>query len=333
MTSQAKEALRIRVVAQIREGASPEELARVLDINPRTIYRWLERFHYGGEEALKTRPKPGRPSKLDSSQMAWIARTVRDKNPLQLKFPYALWTLAMIRELIRKQFNVKLTEVSVGRIMRTLGFTPQKPLHRAYQQDPVLVEKWRKEDYPKIQKRAKKEKAIIFFADEAGIRSDYHKGHTWAPEGETPVVAATGARFSLNMLSAVSAQGEFRFMVHEGTATAETFCKFLKRLAVGMDRKIFLIVDGHSIHRAKKVRELLEAMDGKITLFFLPPYSPELNPDELVWAQVKRRVGKQLVKSKGDLKERVISALRSLQKYPDKIRGFFRTPLCCYAAD
>jgi transposase len=333
MSSQAKEALRMRVVSQIRGGASPEELARVLDINPRTIYRWLERFHYGGQEALKTRPKPGRPSKLDSSQMAWIARAVRDNNPLQLKFPYALWTLAMIRELIRKQFNVRLSEVSVGRVMRTLGFTPQKPLHRAYQQDPVLVEKWRKEDYPEIQKRAKKEKAIIFFADEAGIRSDYHKGHTWAPEGETPVVAATGARFSLNMLSAVSAQGEFRFMVHEGTATAETFCKFLKRLTVGMDRKIFLIVDGHSIHRAKKVRDLLEAMDEKITLFFLPPYSPELNPDELVWAQVKQRVGKQLVKSREDLKERVISALRSLQKYPGKIKGFFRTPSCCYAAN
>jgi transposase len=327
----AKEALRLRVIEQVRSGASPETLARVLDINPRTVYRWLAKFHYGGKDALKAKPIPGRPPKLSGEQMSWIASTVREKNPLQLQFPYALWTLAMIRELIRTRFNVRLSEVSVGRVMRTLGFTPQRPLHRAYQQDPVLVEKWRTEEYPKIQKQAKKEKALIFFADESGIRSDYHKGHTWAPEGKTPVVEATGARFSLNMLSAVNAQGQFRFMVHEGTATAETFCTFLKRLVQGMAQKIYLIVDGHRIHRAKKVQRLLTALAGKITLFYLPPYSPQLNPDELVWGQVKLRVGKQLVKSKADLKARVTAALRSLQKSPQKIRGFFQTPSCQYA--
>lgn len=326
-----KEALRLRVIEQVEDGASPEELAQVLDINPRTVYRWLEKYHYGGKEALKAKPIPGRPPKLSGEQMSWIASTVRVKNPLQLQFPYALWTLAMIRELIRTRFGVRLSEVSVGRVMRTLGFTPQRPLHRAYQQDPVLVEKWRAEDYPAIQKRAKKEKALIFFADESGIRSDYHKGHTWAPQGKTPVVEATGARFSLNMLSAVSAQGQFRFMVHEGTATAETFCTFLKRLAAGVEQRIFLIVDGHRIHRAKKVQKLLTDLKGKIELFFLPPYSPQLNPDELVWGQVKQRVGKQLVKTKTNLRERVISALRSLQKSPRKIRGFFKTPSCQYA--
>ena len=328
----AKEALRLRVVEQARCGASPEQLAKVLDINPRTVYRWLEKYHYGGKDALKAKPIPGRPAKLSGEQMRWIAGTVREKNPLQLQFPYALWTLAMIRELIRSRFNVRLSEVSVGRLMRTLGFTPQRPLHRAYEQDPVLVEKWRAEDYPAIQKQAKKDKALIFFADESGIRSDYHKGHTWAPQGKTPVVEATGARFSLNMLSAVSAQGQFRFMVHEGTATAQTFCTFLTRLAHGVEHKVYLIVDGHRIHRAKKVQKLLEQLDGKITLFFLPPYSPQLNPDELVWSQVKQRVGKQLIKSKADLKARVIAALRSLQKMPEKIQGFFQAPSCQYAA-
>lgn len=328
----AKEALRIRVVEQVREGFSPEQLAKVLDINPRTVYRWLEQFHYGGQEALKAKPIPGRPPKLSGEQMSWIATTVREKNPLQLQFPFALWTLGMIRELIRTRFAVGLSEVSVGRLMRTLGFTPQRPLHRAYQQDPVWVEKWRAEDYPAIQRRAKKEKARILFADESGIRSDYHKGHTWAPVGKTPVVEVSGARFSLNMLSAISPQGQFRFMVHEGTATAETFCRFLKRLAQGVEEKIFLIVDGHRIHRAKKVDHLLAKLNGKITLFFLPPYAPQLNPDEWVWSQVKQRVGKQLIQSKADLKARVMAALRSLQKLPEKIRGFFQAPSCQYAA-
>ena len=332
LDKKAQEALRIRVVGQVREGVSPEQLAKTLDINPRTIYRWIERFHYGGEEALRNKPKRGRPPKLTAAQMAWIARTVRDKNPQQMSFPFALWTLGMIRELIRWKLGVRLSEVSVGRVMRSLGFTPQRPLHRAYQQNPALVEKWREEEYPKIRKRARKENALIFFADESGIRSDYHKGHTWAEAGRTPVVKATGERFSVNMLSAVSPRGEFRFMVHEGTVTAEVFCTFLRRLAAGVEQKIFLIVDRHAIHRAKKVRELLEEMDGKITLFFLPPYSPELNPDELVWSQVKRRVARELVQSKEDLKARVLSALRSLQRMPDKIRGFFLAPSCRYAA-
>jgi transposase len=328
----AKEALRIRVVEQVRAGFSPEQLARVLDINPRSIYRWLEKYHYGGKDALKAKPIPGRPPKLSGEQMSWIATTVREKNPLQLQFPFALWTLGMIRALIRSRFGVALSEVSVGRLMRTLGFTPQRPLHRAYQQDPVLVEKWRVEEYPQIQQRAKREGARIFFADEAGIRSDYHTGHTWAPQGKTPVVEATGARFSLNMLSAISPQGQFRFMVHEGTATAETFCTFLKRLTQGVEEKIFLIVDGHRIHRAKKVARLIEAMQGKIALFFLPPYAPQLNPDELVWGQVKQRVGKQPIRSKADLKARVMAALHSLQKLPGKIKGFFQAPSCQYAA-
>ncbi|WP_025321625.1 IS630 family transposase [Deferrisoma camini] len=332
LDKKAQEALRIRVVRQVREGVSPEQLAKTLDINPRTIYRWIERFHYGGEEALRNKPKTGRPPKLTAAQMAWIAHTVRDKNPQQMSFPFALWTLGMIRELIRWKFGVRLSEVSVGRVMRALGFTPQRPLHRAYQQNPALVEKWREEEYPKIRKRARKENALIFFADESGIRSDYHKGHTWAEAGRTPVVKATGKRFSVNMLSAVSPRGEFRFMVHEGTVTAEVFCTFLRRLAAGVEQKIFLIVDRHAIHRAKRVRELLEEMDGKITLFFLPPYSPELNPDELVWSQVKRRVARELMQSKEDLKARVLSALRSLQRMPDKIRGFFLAPSCRYAA-
>jgi transposase len=325
------EVLRMRTVARVQQGERPEVLAKALDLNPSTVYRWLVKFHYGGKEALKAKPVPGRPPKLSGKQMSWIASTVREKNPLQLQFPYALWTLAMIRELIGKQFGVRLSEVSVGRLMRTLGFSPQRPLHRAYQQDPVLVGQWRAKDYPEIQKRAKQEKALIFFADESGIRSDYHKGHTWAPVGKTPVVEATGARFSLNMLSAVSAQGQFRFMVHEGTATAETFCTFLKRLAHGVEQKIFLIVDGHRIHRARKVQALLTELRGKITLFFLPPYSPQLNPDELVWGQVKQRVGKQVIKTKDDLKARVTAALRSLQRLPQKIRGFFQAPSCQYA--
>lgn len=326
------EQLRRDAVKRVEAGESPEAVASGLGINRRTIYRWLEAYHYGGDQALCAKPIPGAPSKLNAKQLAKLARVIRSKNPQQLKFDYALWTLAIIRQVIVDLFGVKLSEVSVGRLIKRLGFTPQRPLYRAWQQDPQLVQTWQDEEYPKIARRAKKENALIFFADEAGIRSDNHAGTTWAPIGQTPVVKATGARFGLNMLSAVNAQGHFRFMTHEGTVTARVFRDFLKRLIDGMERKIFVIVDGHPTHKAKLVKQFVADNAERIELFFLPPYSPELNPDELVWNNVKTRVAKMAVATKQEMKAAANSALRRLQKLPDVVANFFRTPTCMYAA-
>jgi len=331
LSHDALEQLRRSAVQRVEAGESPEFVAAGLGINRRTMYRWLEAFHYGGADALAAKPIPGAPSKLDAKQMAWISRTVRQKNPLQLKFDYALWTLAMIRELIRRRFEVNLSEVSVGRLMRRLGFTPQRPMYRAWQQDAALVERWHTEQYPLIAVRAKKENALIFFADESGLRSDHHAGTTWAPVGQTPLVKATGARFSLNMLSAVNALGHFRFMTVEGRVTGAVFRDFLQRLITGVDRKIFLIVDGHPTHKAKLVREFVAAHSDQIELFFLPPYSPELNPDELAWAHIKARVAKATVQTKDELKRKIRSAMRHLQFSPHIVAKFFHTPTCAYA--
>jgi transposase len=329
---EALEQLRRDSVRRVQAGESPEVVATGLGINRRTIYRWLSAYHYGGDDALAAKPIPGAPPKLDAKAMARLSRIVRDKTPQQFKFEYALWTLALIRELISRQFNVRLTEVSVGRLMKRLGFSPQRPLYRAWQQNPELVQSWQETVYPKIAARAKKEGALIFFADEAGVRSDHRAGTTWAPVGQTPVVKATGARFGLNMLSAVNALGHFRFMTVDGTVNATVFREFLERLLVGMERKIFLIVDGHPAHKAALVRRFVAENASRIELFFLPPYSPELNPDELVWNNVKSRVAKLGSQTKKELKANVHRALRRLQFLPDLVAGFFRTPTCRYAA-
>lgn len=327
----AKEQLRIAAVKRINAGESPESVASGMGINRRQIYRWLAAFHYGGEEALKAKAIPGAPRKLNGKQMEKLAKMVRDKTPQQLKFEYALWTLAIIREVIRREFGVSLSEVSVGRVMKRIGFTPQRPLYRAWQQNPQLVDEWRTHQYPEIAACAKREGALIFFADESGIRSDYHAGTTWAPMGETPVVKATGARFSLNMLSAVSAMGHFRFMIVDGRVNGGVFRDFLKRLITGMDRKIFLIVDGHPAHKAKLVQRFVEENADKIELFFLPPYSPELNPDELAWAHVKARIAKATAQTKEELKKTVKKVMRSLQKLPHIVSSFFHASTCSYA--
>lgn len=326
------EQLRRDAVKRVEVGESPEVVAAGLGINRRTIYRWLQAYHYGGEGALAAKPIPGAPPKLDARQMARLARMIHENTPLQFKFEFALWTLAIIRELIKRTFDVRLSEVSVGRLMKRIGFTPQRPLYRAWQQDPTLVEHWREHEYPGIAARARREGAVIFFADESGIRSDHHAGTTWAPVGQTPVVKATGARYGLNMLSAVSAQGHFRFMTVEGRVNANVFRNFLQRLITGMQRKIFLVVDAHPAHKAKLVRDFVQANIDRLELFFLPPYSPELNPDELVWAHVKTRVAKATTQTRDELKRMVDQTLRRLQKLPEIVAGFFRAPTCRYTA-
>ena len=230
----------------------------------------------------------------------------------------------MIRELIGDQFGVRLSDVSVGRLLRKLGLSPQRPLRKAYQRDEEKVKAWRKKAYPEIQKLAKRQGATIYFGDEASVRSDTHSGTTWAPVGETPVVETTGARFSINMVSAVSAQGQMRFMTFEGRMNGERFIEFLKRLIYRATTPTFLVLDGHPVHKSKRVKEFVAGTNGRLRLFILPPYSPHLNPDEWVWNWLKRhKIGKARVAGPNQFRTLVERYLRSLQKLPALIRGFF----------
>jgi transposase len=329
------EVLRLRAVEQVQAGAHPEEVAATLGLHRKTVYGWLAKFREGGRDALAARPVPGRPPKLSGAQIARLYELIVGADPAQFSFEFALWTREMVRQVIRREFQVALSVVSVGRLLRTMGLSPQRPLYRAYQQNPEAVARWKAEQFPAIRKQAKAEGATIYFADEAGIRSDYHAGTTWAPVGRTPVVRTTGARFSLNMLSAVSAQGALRFTVHEGTVNAAVFIDFCKRLLRDTEQTgggpVYLVVDGHPAHRAKATTAFVASTEGRLKLFFLPGYSPELNPDEWVWKNVKHdRIGKTGATSPDDLKSKVISALRRLQKLPATVRGFFADPCLRY---
>ena len=205
--------MRQQAVKAVREGASVTIVAAAYGLSVRTIFSWLAKFADGGQNALLAKPISGRPPKISAEEMRWIAQAVRDNSPQQFKFEFGLWTLSLIGELIKRQFGKSLALASVSRVMKLLGFSVQKPLYQAWQQDAKLVQQWESEIYPSIKAQARAEDATIYFADEAGIRSDYHTGTTWAPVGETPVVSVTGRRFSFNMISAVSPRGYFRFMV------------------------------------------------------------------------------------------------------------------------
>lgn len=328
-------ALRRRAVQSVQAGESPETVAAVFGVNRVTVYGWLARYRQGGWTALEAKKRGGRAPKLNAQALQWVYQTVTMKNPLQLKFPFALWTAKMVGVVIYRQFGITLSKASVCRLLHQLGLTPQRPVWRAYQQQPAAVQKWLAEDYPRIRRAARRQQAQIFFGDEAGVRSDHHGGTTWAAKGTTPVVSSTGARFSLNRLSAVSAQGEFRFMTVKGRVGASVFIEFIKRLIHGAPQMIFLIVDGHPTHKAKKVKSFLERSDVKrrLRLFFLPPYSPELNPDERVWNDLKQNgIGRKVITTPAHMRRAVIGYLRFIQKSPHRVRGYFNNITTQYAA-
>ena len=333
LTHQQLTELRRRAVSAVQQGESPEAVARIMGVHRTTLYGWLALYRNGGWNRLDAKKRGGRKPKLDGTAMAWVYQVVTMGDPRQYKFKFALWNSRMLASLIRQRFGISLSRASVCRLLNQLGLSAQRPLWRAYQQNPDAVEKWLKDEFPAIREMAKRMKAEIWFGDEAGVRSDAHAGTTWAPKGKTPIVSTTGARFGINLISAVSRRGELRFMGVDGRVNAEVFISFLKRLIHGVDRSVFLIVDGHPSHKAAKVQRFVESTGNKLKLFYLPPYSPELNPDEHVWNDLKNNgVGRKVITGPDQLKKEVFGHMHSLQKNPKLIRSFFMAPSTAYAA-
>ena len=334
---QTLETLRLRAVEQVARGVPAAQVGAglaALGLHRRTIYTWLAKERSEGRQALRGRPVPGRARKLSDEQLRQLAAVITETDPRDHGFAVALWTREIVRQLIAARFGVQLTVASVGRTLHTLGFSAQRPLYRAEQADPAAVARWKETEYPKIAVEATAAGGVVFFVDEAGVRSDYHAGTTWAPVGQTPTVTGTGARFGLNMISAISAQGALRFSILVGTLTTPVFIAFLTRLrhdAAGHGGPVFCIVDNHPVHRAKAVAKFVDSTDGQLRLYRLPAYSPQLNPDEWVWQNVKHDgVAPAAVKGPEQMKAVVTGRLRRLQRLPHIVRGFFGDPELAY---
>lgn len=306
-----------------------------MGVSRASVFDWWKTYRLRGKEALRTKPTPGPKPRLTNGQMSQLLRIIIGNNPQQLDFGPALWTREIVRELIRRLFGIELSLVSVGSVLARLGMSPQRPLYKAYEQDPEKVAEWKERVFPQIQVRAKKEGAAIFFADESSVRTDYHAGTTWAPVGKTPVVQGTGKKRSISMVSAVSPRGELHFSIkQEEGIKGEDFLEFAKELVADAKRPVFLILDNSQVHRAVILKEYAQQSNGMLTLFFLPPYSPELNPDEWVWKNVKHdNLGRAAAKSSGDLAKFAYAALDRLRQAPDKVRAFFADPVLRYISD
>ena len=329
-----QEDIRIKCVKAVLSGKKQVEVARLFCVTRQALGRWVKAYREGGEKALKARQR-GRPKggTLLPWQAAHIAKTVVDHHPEQLKLPFWLWTRQAVAELIEMRFAIRLSLSTVGRYLRRWGFTPQKPVRRAYERRPEAVRRWLEEEYSEIQKQAKAEKALIYWGDETGLRSDHAVGRTYGPRGQTPVVLVPGKRFGCNMILAITNQGHLNFMVFKGRFNTEVFLDFVRRLVRQSRCKVFLIIDNHPVHHSGKVTNWMQRKIDQIRLFFLPGYSPELNPDEMLNQDVKSNaVGRRRARNQQELEANTRSYLRSRQRQPHIVKQYFQQEHVRYAS-
>ena len=337
LSQQSQEDLRKRVVAAVSSGRTQVEVAELFDVSARSVARWMKDFRDKGNRGLDAQRRgrrPGEQQALDAKQQARVRRAVLGKYPDQLSLPGLVWTRGQVAELVRRWFGIELSRVTIGKYLRSWGLSPQKPVAVAYEKNSEAVQAWLEQRYPAIAVRAKQENAVVLWLDQTGLRSDATVAATWAPVGQTPVVPNSGRRFTVNAMAAISNKGELYFTVFEGGFNVGVMIEFLDRLTRHLDRKIHLVVDGHPSHRAKLLKAWLTERAERIEMHFLPPYSPELNPVELLNGDLKHHVtATQSPRDQQELAAGARTHLRRRQNQPDRVKAFFGKQEVRYAAD
>jgi len=326
--------LKTRAKEMRKDGKSYREISEILGLHLNTVAHWLHPVKKTQTSDFKKRGrKTGEQRTLTNEQETTIQRLIRDKMPDQMKLPFALWTRKAISDLISRLFGIKLPIRTMGEYLKRWGYTPQRPLKRAYEQNPEKIKEWLDSTYPEIHDRAKKEKAEIYWGDETGMNNQENYGRSYSPKGQTPEMRTIAKRYSLSMVSAITNQGTVRFMVYKGGMNVDIFKRFLLRLIKDCKRKVFLIVDNLRVHHSYVLTDWLEEHKNEIELFFLPSYAPERNPDEYLNNDLKKSIeNRPIASSLKELGQNVVSHMRSLQKMPYRVMRFFEHPSVNYAA-
>lgn len=336
LSAGAQEERRKIAVTMKEDGSTLAEISEALRMNPSTVCAAWSTYQAGGLSALGSRHRGrrvGAQRSLTEEQSKKIRRKITDRLPEQLKLDFALWTRDAVRQLIAQETGIEMPIRTVGEYLKRWGFTPQKPLKFAYERKPENVKKWLEEDYPLIQERAKQEKAEIYWGDETGLRSGDVRGRGYAPKGETPIINVTAKYENLSMVSAITNKGKVHWMIADGAVNIDRFLEFLKGLIKNTRRKIFLILDNLKVHHSKDVTKWVAKHKARIELFYLPAYSPDLNPDEHLNADLKQGVGSRAPsRSKKNLMKAAEDHLAMLKQTPARIKEYFKDPAIAYAA-
>ncbi len=336
LNQEAQYQIRRQVVKLRKRGMKYKDIGEVVGITPTHACKIFKRYERNGAKAIdkgQRGRRPGEQLTLKDGQAAAIQKMITDKTPDQLKMPFALWTRQAVQQLIKYQYEIAMPIRTVGEYLKRWGFTAQRPAKRAYEQNPKAVKKWLEEEYPGIVQQAKMEDAEIHWCDETGVRNDENSSRGYAPKGKTPIIRLNANRKSISMISSITNQGKLRFMVYKDAMNADLFIKFMGRLTKDAGRKVFLVVDNLRTHHSKPVKEWLDAHKTEIEVFYLPSYSPELNPDEYLNCDMKAAVHSGLpARNEKELKTKVVSHMRKLQKLPKRISKYFKHPRINYAA-
>jgi transposase len=332
----ARHERRVQVIRLRKAGRTYEQIAEQTGLSKTGVFNICKRHDERGAKALHDAPggrQVGDKRVLSAEQEAQVQKLIMDKTPDQLKMPYALWTRHAVAQLIEQHFGVRLQVRTMGKYLARWGFTPQKPLKKAYEQSPQAVKQWLDTDYPILARRAKLEGAEIHWADESGLRSDDVRGRSFSRKGHTPVVSVNHKRHGLSIISSVTNKGQMRWKIFDRALNADIFIDFMGRLIKNAPKKIFLIVDNLRVHHSRPVKAWLAEHEDRIEVFYLPSYSPELNPDEMANADIKQAVTKLApARTKLQLVKATISHLRSVQRLPERVRRYFLHVPVRYAA-
>lgn len=324
------EEMRRLAVKRVLAGEACVDVARSLEVHPNTISKWMTAHREGGDAALRRRKAPGRTPKLDGKQVAKLRTIIVGKNPRQLGFGAALWSLPIVGQVIERTFGVVLHKGTIGRLLHRMGLTPQKPRRRAFSRDEAECARWATVDFPGIVRRAKKRQATLLFQDETGVQEDGPLDRTWGERGRRPVVEVTGSRRRVNVISAISPRGRLWFRCFHGNLNAGRFVDFLRDLLRDVRGPIELVLDKHPAHVAAATRRFVHEHADRLTIHYLPGYAPELNPDEHVWSYLKGLFRRDPVEPGEDLTSAVHETMVQIRDDRALVRRFFDSPEVAY---
>ncbi len=336
MGSKGQHELRKMIIRMLKDGKKGKEIAKDLGVSEGHVSNVKKLYEKGGAKALQPKKRGRQAGKnliLTPAQEKEIQGIIVDKTPEQLRFKECMWTRNNIRQLIKEKYGIEIKLSTLGYYLARWGFSVQPPVKRAYKQDAQKIDAWLNSEFPGITERAEKEDAEIFFGDETNIQNTANYARGYAPKGHTPVVQVEAQKLKIEMLSAISKRGKLHFMLYKDSMNTEKLIDFMTSLIANSKKKVFLILDNLRVHHAKAVTAWLEKHKAQIELFYLPPYSPEYNPDELLNSDIKRNAGsKQSPRNQAQLESNVQNRLDYLSNTPSLVASFFSAPLTKYAA-
>ena len=328
--------IRIQIIEFLKNKQGTQgQAAELFGVSIRFVNKIWGKYKKEGTQGIEIKKRGVKKNSggISEEQRLEIQEKINKNTPDHYGISYFLWTSEAISILIQQVTGITYGSRHVRKLLDEWGYSSQKPIYKAYEQQTANVTKWLEEDYPQIQMQANQEDAIIMWGDETGMRSDHQAGKSYSKRGKTPVIRRTGQRFSVNMISALSNRGKLSFCIIDGRVNAGIFLNFLKQLIKGSKRKIILIVDGHPMHKAILVKEWVEENKGKIELKFLPPYSPELNPDEYLNQDIKTNMlGKSRPKDKQELIKLATDFMQERKQNKKQVAKYFHANKVKYAA-